>query len=136
MQNLIKNGLAILLKNINFENVATTETKKINYVDQFKTVFIEPDFAEFEITRLVSVDIRHAYNLKVVAGVQVFAKDGIDLTKSLNEKVIEENRNTISSTVMNFISALVTQITGSFNEIPIITPPSLKLEETNQQKNK
>lgn len=127
MQSLIKNGVAIILKSINFEDVNPSETKKIDFIDEFKIVSIESDLAEFSITRTIAVDLQYAYNLKVVAGIQVFAKEGINLKDNLTKKMVEENKNNISSMAMSFMSSLVAQITGSFNGIPIITAPSLKL---------
>lgn len=126
MQNLIKDNIGILLKSINFENTDLKNTNKIDFEDEFSLVALQQDIAEFQITRSLVVDVQVSYTLKIVSGVQIYAKDGVDLTKQLTEDIIEKNKDEISSTVMVFISSLISQITGSFNGVPVITIPALK----------
>lgn len=126
MQNLIKENLGILLKSIVYENVLVSDNKKIDCNDKIEKVAITSDIAEFEIARNVSVDLQNAYNLKIIVRVQLYAKENVDLKKKLTDAFIEQNKDNISGTVMTYMSALITQITASFNGYPIITAPALQ----------
>lgn len=128
MRNLIKDNIGILLKSINFENILATENNTMDYADEFKVAAIQSDVAEFHITRKLVVDLQIAYNLQIIAGVQIYAQDGVDLTKELTDEVIEKHKDEISKTIMSFTSALITQITGSFNGFPVITTPVLRIK--------
>ena len=118
--------MGILLKSIVYENVLVSDNKKIDCNDKIEKVAITSDVAEFEITREVCVDLQNAYNLKIIVRVQLYAKENVDLKKKLTDAFIEQNKDNISGTVMTYMSALITQITASFNGYPIITAPALQ----------
>jgi len=65
------------------------------------------------------------YNLKVIAKVVRDAKDNIDLSKVVNEEFIVNNIDDILCIAFNFVSSLISNITGAFGSIPIVTPPAL-----------
>ncbi len=128
MQNLIKDNIGVLLKSVNFESADLKNTNKVDFEDEFSVFGINSDIAEFQITRKLVVDVQVAYTLSVVSRVQVYAKDGVDLTKQLTDEIIEKNKDEISRTVMVFTSSLITQITGAFNGVPVITVPTLRVK--------
>lgn len=126
IDNLIQDSIGIILKKINFDNVDPEKESKIDFTDSFIIVSKQKDVVEFEISRTVIANLQTSFNLNVSAGLQVYAKEGVDLTTQLTDALISENIKDISKTVMSFLSSLISQITGSFNGIPIVTPPILQ----------
>ena len=128
MNNIICDSVGILLKSVNYEYDIAKKHNKVEFEDEFKIVKVQQDLAEFQISRKLVVDLQVAYTLNIVAGLQVYAQEGIDLTKHINDEFIEKNKDDLSKSVIVFISSLITQITGSFNGIPVITTPKLTLK--------
>lgn len=128
MQNIIKDNIGVLLKSINYESVALKNSNKVDFEDEFKVVEVKTDIAEFQISRQLIVDVQVAYTLNVVAMIQVYAKENVDLKKQLTDEIIEKNKDDLSRTVMIFVSSLISQITGSFNGVPVITAPVLRIK--------
>ncbi len=126
MQNLIKDNISATLKNIQYISVNPSKNKKIDFSDEIKITEKNENLVKFDIVRNLSVDLDIAYNLEIVVSLTLFAKDNVDLSKSFTDEFIEKNKDEIAGNVMNFISALISQITGSFNGFPIVTPPIYK----------
>lgn len=129
MQSLIKQEIGLLLKSISYEGSLAGDEKKIDYTDEFEIIERTSDMVEFEISRNVTAALEVAYDLKVVVRLQVFALEGKDLVKEFTDSFIDDHKKELAGTAMNYISALITQITGSFNSVPIITVPTFKVEK-------
>lgn len=135
MRELIKESIGIYLKSITYDGSIGKEEKKIDTTEELKLVSVEEDMAELEIIRCVYADIQNSYKLKVVAVIQLFAKEGINLKEQLLVEKLEKEKVQITGIAAGFLSALITQITGSFGGFPVITTPRLKHDTVIQNNN-
>lgn len=128
IQELIQDSVGLVLKSINYESFDPKQESKITYTDSFTMVSKNKDIVEFEVSRKIIGNLQVGFSLNVSAGVQIYAKKGVDLNTQLTDEIIQENIIAITKTVMSFVSSLITQITGSFGNIPIVTAPALKVK--------
>lgn len=117
----IQEQIKIDLKGIQYITKESSSSRKISVQDNYQPI-IHKNEVELEITRSVSVDLQKSYEIEIKAAVTYFAKDDEDLTKVFTNEFIHEHINELVSVVMTYISALITQITGSFNGFPVVTP--------------
>lgn len=136
MRELIQENIGLSLKSIDYKITSSSEKKKIDSYDEMKLLSISNDSAELEITRYVKTDLQNSYYLKVIAGVMLFAKPGVDLTKTLTIKKLEENKEQLMGVPMSYVSSLISQITGSFGGYPVVTAPGLRKELKIEDKRK
>lgn len=136
MRNLIQENIGLILKSIDYKATTSSEQKKIDSNDEIKLLAITSDSAELEITRYVNADLQNSYRLKVVAGVTLYAKPGVDLSKLLTVEKLEENKEQLTGVPMGYVSSLISQITGSFGGYPVVTAPGLRKDLKIQDKTK
>lgn len=122
MDRFIKDNIGVSLAGIQYKKVAPTGKNNIEAEDTFSILEVKEDTAKILIERKMIADVRNPFELSVKTEVEFRALEGVDLTKHFTSEYIKEHINELSGVPMSLISALVTQITGSFGGFPIITP--------------
>ena len=122
MDKIIKDNIGVSLAGIQYEKIDSTGKNIIEAEDKFSILEVKEDSAKILIERKMVADVRNPFELSVKTEVEFRALEGVDLTKHFTLDYIKDHINELSGIPMSLISALVTQITGSFGGFPIITP--------------
>lgn len=122
MEKIIKDNIGVSLTEIQYKIIESTSKKIIEAKDAVSIVEVKEDTAKIIIERKIIADVRKPFELSVKTEVEFSALEGIDLTKHFTSEYLNGHINELSGIPMSLISALVTQITGSFGGFPIITP--------------
>lgn len=99
--------------------------------DRFDDIHIEKDKLSLIYVREIVFPAENSYKLEIKVRVRRTAKEDVDLKEILNEKTILENADNILNLVSNYVSLLISEMTGSFGNVPLVTPPTFL-----KQKNK
>lgn len=122
MESIVKKGVGIKLINIEYKEMESSDRGEITAADRFTIVKVEKETAELLVERKIKATGRPAFILTVKAKVSYVAEEGIDLTEKFDKDYLKKHVNELTGLAMSYISALITQITGSFGNYPLITP--------------
>ena len=122
MESIVNKRVRIKLTNIEYKEMESSDRGEITAADRFTIVKVEKETAELLVERKIESTEKPAFNLTVAAKVFYTAAEGIDLTEKFNKEYLKKHVNELTGLAMSYISALITQITGSFGNYPLITP--------------
>ena len=121
----------ISLKNIEFNTIDTVSGQgkvTIEYTDKVESSFIAPGSFEVRLTRIVRFNPENIFYLSVTFADRLFImQEHIDDIDWENFDLAKELTDTNSGLLANLASRAslsISQITSSFNQLPIITPPT------------
>lgn len=122
MEKILKENIEVSLTGIEYKTIEPTGKKVIEASDTFSILNVSRNTALISIERKLVADIVKPFELTVKVQVGFDALEVVDLTKHFTTKYLQEHVNELCGVPMSFISALITQITGSFGGFPLITP--------------
>lgn len=122
MEKIFKENIEVSLAGIEYKTIEPTGKKVIEASDTFSIVNVTRNTALISIERKLVADVIKPFELIVKAQVGFEALDGVDIINHFTKKYLREHVNELCGVPMSFISALITQITGSFGGFPLITP--------------
>ncbi len=102
----------------------------LNCTDTLSTSNISKDGLQVSIKRSLQFDPDEIYSLSVVFGVLLKFSDNYnsEIDKYDWSDELAHNGNFFLSNIMPRISHLIAEITASYGQIPVITPPSLAIQ--------
>ena len=127
---------SISLENVKYEKINEFEgnvTLEIKDDFKIKKNTINSSAVELIISRKLSFIPRSLVDITVSFGVGLELNEKYKGNNALDEDTLKNELftedNLITSIVMSRISLLISQLTSSYGERPIVTPPSFILEE-------
>lgn len=129
METIIKKNVKIRLVGIDYKETEPVDGGRITAQDFLSIGNVEKESAELLIERKIHSRATPGFILSVKAKIVYAAEDGVDLREHFTNQYVKENINNLAGFIMGYISALITQITSSFGNYPLITPVMIMEEQ-------
>ena len=116
------------LENITYNRIPkTAESFEITLCDTMKVTPIDNDL-HILITRALSINPSSLFELSVTFGLLLHFKQGQTVQHTDNEwhEIFTKEDNPYFANIMSRISLVISQITSSYGQQPLVTPPNFQ----------
>lgn len=112
-----------------FLTLPTPGENKLTVKDRVSAYNMDDDKVKIEVARSLDFGAGKLFSLTVVFGVMLtknpFSKKEIDWTKVNIAEEFKNSRIPLLGNITSRISLLIAEITSSFGQVPVVTPPQL-----------